>query len=90
MSGQTHLETVLAEELVAGLEGNLDDGAELSELLGGVALNVGDALGAGERVVEERKKDGWSGRKEGRRRCQPAIRSASAFVARLRHRESKS
>ena len=40
----TDLHAVLAEELVASLERDLDDGSELGELLGGVVLNVGDAL----------------------------------------------
>jgi hypothetical protein len=38
------LDAVLAEELVALSEGDLDDAAELGELLCGVVLDVGDAL----------------------------------------------
>ncbi len=38
------LDAVLAEELVALAEGDLDDAAELGELLCGVVLDVGDAL----------------------------------------------
>ncbi len=38
------LDTVLAEELVALTEGDLDDTTELGKLLGGVVLDVGDTL----------------------------------------------
>lgn len=38
------LDTVLAEELVALAEGDLDDTTELSELLGSVVLDVGNTL----------------------------------------------
>ena len=41
----THLETALAEELVACAEGHLDDAGELRHLLRRVVLDVGDALG---------------------------------------------
>lgn len=38
------LDAALAQKLVALLEGNLDDAAELGELLGCVVLDVGDTL----------------------------------------------
>ena len=42
-----HLHTALTEELVSGPEGDLDDSAELGQFLGGVGLNVGNALEVG-------------------------------------------
>jgi len=44
---QTDLHSALAEELVSGSEGHLDDSSELGELLGGVGLDVGNALEVG-------------------------------------------
>lgn len=38
------LQTAFAQELVSGTEGDLDNTCELSKLLGGVGLDVGDAL----------------------------------------------
>jgi len=46
------LHTALAEELVSGPEGDLDDRAELGELLGGVGLDVGDALKVGDEHLD--------------------------------------
>jgi hypothetical protein len=43
----TYLHTTLTEELISGPEGDLDDCAELGQLLGGVGLNVGDTLEVG-------------------------------------------
>lgn len=44
MVEKAHLHAALAKELVSGPEGHLDHGAELRELLGGVGLDVGNAL----------------------------------------------
>lgn len=47
------LETALAEELVARAEGNLYDGAESSELLCSVVLDVGNALKIGDELLDD-------------------------------------
>lgn len=47
LSESTYLHTALAQELVSGSEGDLDDGSKLGKLLGGVGLDVGNALEVG-------------------------------------------
>jgi hypothetical protein len=46
------LDTALTEELVSVTEGNLNDGSELGELLGGIGLDIGDSLEVSCRHVE--------------------------------------
>ena len=45
------LDTVFTEELVALAEGDLDDTAELGELLGGVVLDVGNTLKVADKLL---------------------------------------
>ena len=45
------LDAILAEELVALAERNLDDTSKLGELLGGVVLNVGDSLKVADQLL---------------------------------------
>jgi hypothetical protein len=46
------LDTVLAEELVALAEGDLDDTAELGEFFGSVVLDIGNALKVGNQLLD--------------------------------------
>lgn len=45
------LQTVFAQELIAGLEGDLDDGAEFGEFFGGVVLDIGNALKVSDKLL---------------------------------------
>jgi len=42
-----HLDTTFAQELVSVPKGNLNDGSQLGQLLGGVGLDIGDTLKVG-------------------------------------------
>lgn len=68
------LKTVLAEELVSGSEGNLDDCAEFGEFFSRVVLDVGDTLEVGNELFG----DGLPGSKPkgSRRRGTMAVRIA--------------
>ena len=50
---EAHLKTALAQELVAGAEGDLDDGAELGHLASDIVLNVRNPLKVGNELLDD-------------------------------------